>query len=78
MIRTPRAKAASISSRTKFIRIVKPPMAPLVGCGQPVRAYDRQEHYAGLHRAVNFLGEVNAWLDRVHIHEDLTLAETIG
>ena len=58
--------------------IIKPPTAPLVGRGQPLRADDRQQHPAGRHRAEDFLGEVHARLDRVHIDEDLALAETIG
>ena len=60
------------------IWVIKPSAAPLVGGGQPVRADDRQQHLAGRHRAADFLGEVNARLDRVHIHEDLALAKTIG
>ena len=60
------------------IWIIKPPTAPLVGRGQPVRADDRQQHLAGRHRAEDFLGEVHARLDRVHIDEDLALAEPIG
>jgi hypothetical protein len=60
-----------------IVWISKPPPAPFVGCGQPVRADDRQQHLAGRHRAEDLLGEVNARLDRIHIHEDLTLAEPI-
>ena len=78
MTRTPRARAASISSRTMSSGIIQPPTAPLVGRGQPVRADDRQQHLAGRHRADDFLGEVHARLDSVHIDEDLALAETIG
>ena len=58
--------------------IIQPPAALLIGCGQPGRADDRQQHLAGRHRAADFLGEVHARLDRVYIDEDLALAETIG
>jgi hypothetical protein len=60
-----------------IVRIVKP-SAPFVGHGQPGRADDHQQHLAGRHRPEDLLGEVNAWLDRVHIDEDLALTETLG
>lgn len=51
-------------------------MAALVGHGQPSRADDCQEHLAGRYRPEDFPGEVHARLDRVHVDEDLALAET--
>ena len=53
-------------------------MAPLVGRGQPTRTDNRHQHLARCHRTGNFLGEINAQVDRVHIHEHPALAETIS
>lgn len=48
----------------KVIWIVKPPTAPLLGGGQPLRA-DDHKHLAGRHRTADRLGEVHARLDRI-------------
>ena len=61
-----------------IIGIIQPPTAALVGRDQPRRADDRQQHRAGRHRAADLRGEVHAQLDRVHIDENLALAEPIG
>ena len=58
--------------------VIKPSTATLIGCSKPLRADDRHQYLAGCYCAADFLGEVNARLDRVHIDEDLALAETIG
>jgi hypothetical protein len=42
---------------------------------QPGRADNCQQHPAGRHRPENLIGEVNTGLDRVHINENLILAE---
>ena len=58
--------------------IIEPSAALLVGRGQPGGADDRQQHLTGRHRPGDLLGEVQPRLDRVHINEDLVLAETIS
>jgi hypothetical protein len=60
------------------IGIIQPAAAAPVGRDQPGRADDRQQHPAGCHRAEDLLSEIHAELDRVHIDENLVLAETIS
>ena len=61
----------------QVLRIFKPSTAPLVGRGQPARADDGQQHRTGRHRTEDFLSEVLPGLDRIHIDEDVILAETL-
>ena len=77
MTRTPRARAVFDFQQDEVIGIIQPPTAPAVGRGQPGRADNCHEHLAGRHRPGDFLGKVQARLDRVHIDEDLAFAETI-
>jgi hypothetical protein len=62
----------------KVIWIIQSAVAPLIGCGQPARADDRQQYLAGRHCTADFLGEVNTRPDRIDIHEDLAVTEPIG
>ena len=78
MTRTSRAKAASISSRTKSCGVVEATAAVRIGDGQPVLADQRQQHVAGPDRAGDHLNEVVAQLDRVDVLEDLPAAVVVG
>ena len=51
--------------------IIQPPLAVLIGGGQPSGADDCQQHCAVTHCLGNDLGEVGPQRDRVDVHEDL-------
>jgi hypothetical protein len=61
-----------------IVWVFKAPTTLFVNCGQPIRTYDRKQYGAGLHRARNFLGEVSARPDCIHVNEDPIRSEIVS